>query len=128
MIANWERKTKKPFSRALRSRVVKAVQLADIPTSSSWLSKFRLGEWIVELLCLIPLQLAITRSNRFVPLKDGVYSTEMQQELLGADFGTIVHTLSLGWYENLLGRYYRGRPVKVVSSMGQQSVGKSYMM
>lgn len=68
-------------------------------------SLYSSGEWVVELLCLIPLHLAVTRQNRFIPLKDGIWSPEYERELLGADAGQIVDSLSLGWYESLFQSY-----------------------
>ncbi|CAG8621583.1 6230_t:CDS:10, partial [Funneliformis caledonium] len=57
------------------------------------------GEWIIQLSCLIPIQIAIARNNLFQPLKDGLSSNDMEH-----DDGS----------------------VKVVSSMGEQSCGKSF--
>ena len=68
-------------------------------------SLYSAGEWVVELLCLIPLHLAVTHKNRFIPLKDGIWSPEYERELLGADVGQIVDALSLGWYESLFQSY-----------------------
>jgi hypothetical protein len=84
-------------------------------------SRFRTGEWLVELLCLIPIHIAVTRENRFVPLKDGISSAALEKSLLGAEVTQIVDHLSFGWYESLFQSYMSNRPVKVVSSMGEQS-------
>ncbi|KAG8749810.1 hypothetical protein FRC11_011015, partial [Ceratobasidium sp. 423] len=72
--------------------------------------------------------LAVTRENRFIPLKDGVWDPEYERSLLGADIPAIVGTLSLGWYEPLLQSYMATKPVRVVSSTGEQGVGKSYFL
>ncbi|KAF8589358.1 hypothetical protein K439DRAFT_1645139 [Ramaria rubella] len=61
-------------------------------------------------------------------LIDGVWSPELEHLLLGVDLSQIVKSLTFGWYESLLQSYYIGRKVKVVSSMGQQSMGKSCMI
>ncbi|KAG1815337.1 hypothetical protein EV424DRAFT_1628266, partial [Suillus variegatus] len=53
--------------------------------------------------------------------KDGVYPTELEKSLLGADVNRIVNHLSFGWYESLFQSYMAKKPVKVVSSMGEQS-------
>ncbi|KAG1764546.1 hypothetical protein EDD22DRAFT_951631 [Suillus occidentalis] len=98
-------------------------------TGAEWnVSKFCAGEWLAEFLCLIPIQIAVTKENRFVPLKDGVYSTELEKSLLGADVNRIVDYVSFGWYESLFQSYMAKKPVKVVSSMGEQSVGKSFSL
>jgi len=68
-------------------------------------SRFYLGEWIVDILCLIPIQLAITRENRFIPLKDGVISADYERSLLGADVSTVADSISFGWYESILQSY-----------------------
>ncbi|KAG9082469.1 hypothetical protein FRC06_004977, partial [Ceratobasidium sp. 370] len=72
--------------------------------------------------------LAITRDNRFIPLKDGVWDPVHERSLLGADVPTVIEKLSLGWYESLFQSYMATKPVRVVSSMGEQSVGKSYCL
>ncbi|KAF8119658.1 hypothetical protein EV363DRAFT_1495120 [Boletus edulis] len=65
------------------------------------------------------------KNNRFVPLKDGAYSPDLERSLLGADVNRIVDSLSFGWYESLFQSYMASR---VVSSMGEQSVGKSFAL
>ena len=116
-------------------------------------SRFRAGEWLADLLCLIPIHIAITQENRFVPLKDGVVSAQLEKSLLGAEVNKIVDSISLGWYESIFqillgiksGRvYFPNCPGEcpsqyityanpspgegVVSSMGEQSVGKSFTL
>ncbi|KAF8289765.1 hypothetical protein DL93DRAFT_2069130 [Clavulina sp. PMI_390] len=86
------------------------------------------GRWLVEFICLIPLHLAIASGNQFVPLKDGVRSAEFEQSLLGSDVLQIAESITLGWYESILSTYLANKPVKVVSSLGEQSVGKSYAL
>ncbi|KAF9531678.1 hypothetical protein CPB83DRAFT_848544 [Crepidotus variabilis] len=130
---NFEQKIRKPTGQELNSIEVESSEFAtfavDFPTQVEKLtSRFYLGEWIVDLLCLIPIHLAITRENRFIPLKDGVISTEYERSLLGADVSTVVDSISFGWYESILQSYMASKPVKVVSSMGEQSVGKSYSL
>ncbi|KAI0723140.1 hypothetical protein C8Q76DRAFT_671490 [Earliella scabrosa] len=129
LIDDFERTTRKPVGDELSG--IKVVSLdpdtivGDYPFVPS---TFRAGEWLVELLCLIPIHIAVTRDNRFVPLKDGVWSAELERSLLGADVAKIVDSISFGWYESLLQSYMAKKPVKVVSSMGEQSVGKSFAL
>ncbi|CAE6410609.1 unnamed protein product, partial [Rhizoctonia solani] len=147
MISTFETTTRKPMGGTLTSIEVKATNEVGRAIVSG-VSEFKLGSFIVELLCLIPLHLAVTRENRFIPLKDGVWDPEYERSLLGADVPAIVDALSLGWYESLLKSYMatkviipsavlspprdlhfmRNQPVRVVSSMGEQSVGKSYCL
>ncbi|KAH9029436.1 hypothetical protein EDB85DRAFT_2251894, partial [Lactarius pseudohatsudake] len=98
-------------------------------SSPEWpVSRFRAGEWLADLLCLIPIHIAVTHENRFVPLKDGVLSAQLETSLLGAEVNKIVDSLSIGWYESIFQSYWASKPVKVVSSMGEQSVGKSFTL
>ncbi|KAL4067468.1 hypothetical protein V8B97DRAFT_2061708 [Scleroderma yunnanense] len=133
MIRNFERTSKKPTSNVLKSIKVSAnrfsVFVQDLCGARQWnASQYRAGEWIVDLLCLIPIHIAVTRDNRFIPLKDGMDSPELEKSLLGADVNRIVDSISFGWYESLFQSYMSTKPVKVVSSMGEQSVGKSYAL
>ncbi|KAG1908709.1 uncharacterized protein F5891DRAFT_908135, partial [Suillus fuscotomentosus] len=133
LIYNFERTSKKPTGTILKSMTISATTFSDFSNSllraADWsMSKFRAGEWLVDILCLIPIHIAVTRENRFIPLKDGVYSTELEKSLLGADVNRIVNHLSFGWYESLFQSYMAKKPVKVVSSMGEQLVGKSFSL
>ncbi|KAJ7252459.1 hypothetical protein C8J57DRAFT_1519796 [Mycena rebaudengoi] len=133
LICSFEQQTRKPTGNDLAKIKVSALKI-DVATSllstnNRWhVSEFRAGEWIVDLLCLIPIQIAITQENRFVPLKDGVISAALEHSLLGAEVGQIVDALSIGWYESVFQSYMVSKPVKVVSSMGEQSVGKSFCL
>ncbi|KAG1719880.1 hypothetical protein EDB19DRAFT_2044892 [Suillus lakei] len=106
LISNFERTSKKPTGNLLKSMLVSATTFSAFSDSllggAEWsLSKFR---------------------------ADGVYSTELEKSLLGADVNRIVDYVSFGWYESLFQSYMAKKPVKVVSSMGEQSVGKSFSL
>ncbi|EIW81353.1 hypothetical protein CONPUDRAFT_55755 [Coniophora puteana RWD-64-598 SS2] len=134
LIQTFERTARKITGNELRCITINAMTFNDFYASldasstSHSISHFRAGEWLVELLCLIPIHLAITKDNRFIPLKDGVFSPELEKSLLGAEVGRIVDSLSFGWYESIFQSYMASKPVKVVSSMGEQSVGKSFAL
>ncbi|EJF62764.1 hypothetical protein DICSQDRAFT_57253 [Dichomitus squalens LYAD-421 SS1] len=130
LIEEFERMTHKPTGGELKNIQILALSHDTFFLDSSLVhaSTFRAGEWLVELLCLIPIHIAITRDNRFVPLKDGVWSPDVERSLLGADVAKIVDSISFGWYESLFQSYMAKKPVKVVSSMGEQSVGKSFAL
>ncbi|KAJ7087696.1 hypothetical protein C8R43DRAFT_1244821 [Mycena crocata] len=133
LICSFEQLTRKPTGHELKNISVHAVNLDAVITLFSadrkWkVSEFRAGEWVVDLLCLIPIQIAVTQDNRFIPLKDGVISPALEQRLLGAEVGQIVDSISLGWYESVFQSYMALKPIKVVSSMGEQSVGKSFCL
>ncbi|KAF9525383.1 hypothetical protein CPB83DRAFT_772200, partial [Crepidotus variabilis] len=132
MVKTFQQKTCKPTGQEL-AIIVDSLDFGALATDfvsqlDSIGSRFNVGGWIVDILCLIPIHLAVTRENRFVPLKDGVISAEYERSLLGADVSTVVDSISFGWYESILQSYMSTKPVKVVSSMGEQSVGKSYSL
>ncbi len=110
MVQSFELRTRKPTNDVLRHIQVRAVPLSDITSSvtreDTWpVSQFPLGAWLVNLFCLIPIHIAITRENRFLPLKDGVVSVEWERSLLGAEVGKIIDSVSLGWYESIFQSY-----------------------
>ena len=119
MIYNFERTTKKPTGDVLKSIKVSAASFAvftrELCGAKQWnVSQYRAGEWVVDFLCLIPIHIAVTKENRFVPLKDGVYSPELERSLLGAEVNRIVDSISFGWYESLFQSYMA---TKVIRSM-----------
>lgn len=132
MIHTFERATKKPTGDVLKSIQVSAaafsVFTAELCGSGArqnsthgraWnVSTFRAGEWLVDFLCLIPIHLALAKENRFVPLKDGVYSPELERSLLGADVNRIVDSLSFGWYESLFQSYMASKVCIVTHHCG----------
>ncbi|KAH8114613.1 hypothetical protein DFH11DRAFT_1764484 [Phellopilus nigrolimitatus] len=134
MIQKFEKSTKKPTS-SLLSRIsvsakVSLPAVAGLQTQDGWphVSSYKAGEWMVDIFCLIPIHIAIARDNRFIPLKDGVWTRDVEKALLGADVGRVADSLSFGWYESIFQSYMSTKPVKVVSSMGEQSVGKSFTL
>lgn len=110
MITAFEQRTRKPIGSELHSIVIESLSLNAVMTAfgekmDELISSFYAGGWIVDILCLIPIHLAITRENRFIPLKDGVISSEYEKSLLGADVSTVVDSISFGWYESILQSY-----------------------
>ena len=79
-------------------------------------SHFKAGEWLVDMLCLIPIHLAVARDNRFVPFKDGVWSLELERSLLGATIEQVIDSLSFGWYESIF-QSYMSKKVHMATSM-----------
>ncbi|KAI9511015.1 hypothetical protein F5148DRAFT_1281300 [Russula earlei] len=132
LIQEFVRTIRKPTGDELRGIKVSATDFKSFRETLSTLnrnvSQYRLGEWLVDLLCLIPIHIAVCRENRFIPLANGVISSDLERSLLGADVNQIVDKLSFGWYESIFQSYMAKMPVKVVSSMGQQSVGKSFSL
>ena len=110
LIHTFEKTTRKPTGDELRSIQVCAAQFGPfwdtvIPELDWKVSRYRVGEWLVDLLCLIPIHIAVCRENRFVPLANGVLSAELERSLLGAEINQIVDRLSFGWYESIFQSY-----------------------
>ncbi|CUA71759.1 Cadherin-23 [Rhizoctonia solani] len=127
MISTVKKTTHKPIDRELTSTLVSTTKATNAEFLES-LSEFKLGSFIVELICLIPIQIAVMRDNKFMPLKDGVWDPEYESGLVGLTIDEASESLSFGWYESLLRSYMAKKGVRVVSSMGEQSVGKSYCL
>jgi hypothetical protein len=89
LIREFETKTRKPTKGLLKQIRVSASQDWDLTSSCLEISELQAGEWLVGMFCLIPIQLAITKNNRFIPLKDGVSSPEFEKSLLGANVAQI---------------------------------------
>lgn len=106
LATSFEKRTRKPVNAELSG-----VKVSGIPYSSFMkgaeieTSKFKAGEWLVDILCLIPIHIAVARDNRFVPLKDGVWSGEFERALLGATVEQVTDKLSFGWYESIFSSY-----------------------
>jgi hypothetical protein len=110
LIQTFERTARKPTGDELRRIRVSAIDFTsfrnDAIADSDWdVSRYRVGEWLVDLLCLIPIHIAVCRENRFVPLADGVLSSDLERSLLGAEVSKIVDKLSFGWYESIFQSY-----------------------
>jgi len=112
MIDQFQHRTRKPTGTELQAMSVRSTTSADALSDlrnttflNDRISNFLAGEWLVHLLCLIPIHIAVTKDNRFVPLKDGVVSNEFERSLLGAEVSTVVDSISLGWYESILQSY-----------------------
>jgi hypothetical protein len=110
LIETFERTTRKPTGDELRRIKVSAEQFGvfrqKVIVDSDWdVSRYRVGEWLVDVFCLIPIHIAVCRENRFVPLADGVLSSDLARNLLGAEVNKIVDKLSFGWYESIFQSY-----------------------
>lgn len=110
LIQTFERTTRKPTGDELSSVEVSVAQFGPfwnkVLSASNWnVSRYRAGEWLVDLLCLIPIHIAVCRENRFVPLANGVLSVELERSLLGAEVSEIVDKLSFSWYESIFQSY-----------------------
>lgn len=89
MVREFEHKTRKPTKQILSKIQIAALPYWDPTGADAQASELQMGDWLVGLFCLIPIHLAITGSNRFIPLKNGVISPEFEQSLLGANVAQI---------------------------------------
>ena len=110
LIQTFERTTRKPTGDELRRINVSAEQPGafrdNVILDPDWnVSRYRVGEWLVDVFCLIPIHIAVCRENRFVPLANGVLSSDLERTLLGAEVNKIVDKLSFGWYESIFQSY-----------------------
>jgi hypothetical protein len=110
LIRTFERTARKPTGDELRLIKVSAKEFStfqdEVIKNSDWdVSRYLVGEWLVDLLCLIPIHIAVCRENRFVPLADGMLSSDLERSLLGAKVTEIVDKLSFGWYESIFQSY-----------------------
>ncbi|KAG8900444.1 hypothetical protein FRB99_006040 [Tulasnella sp. 403] len=128
MIRNFEQRSKKPTAKRLDKIVIEAAQFEDLEWGFPVSSAYKAGEWLAELLCLIPIHIALARDDRFVPLKDGILDPALERQLLGTEVVGIIDAITIGWYESIFSSYMATKPVKVVSCMGEQNVGKSYSL
>jgi hypothetical protein len=118
LIDTFENTTRKPTGNELSDIHVSGITFdlltPELAAEKEWsVSCFRAGEWLVNFFCLIPIHIAITKENRFVPLTDGVSSSELEKDLLGAEVGRIVDSLSFGWYESLFKSYMATKVVLI---------------
>jgi hypothetical protein len=128
MIRSFTKTSRKPTSDVLEGTGVSSCNFilftSGFLANSEWpVSRFRAGEWLADLLCLIPIHIAITHENRFVPLKDGVLSNELERSLLGAEVNRIVDSLSVGWYESIFQSYWASKVNRLCISRTYSCVG-----
>lgn len=83
----------------------------------------QLSQWADRVMCLEPVQIARAQGNSLHPMKDGL---RLPPDAAYTDAVSLSRLLSFGPYDGLLASWHG--PVKVVSSMGKQSSGKSYLM
>ena len=96
LIHDFKQKTRKP-ARQLEDISVAAQPSFDPASPNLPISQFKSGDWLVGLFCLIPIHIAVTAQNCFIPLCDGVISQEFEQSLVGADVARIAEAYVL-WF------------------------------
>ena len=110
LIDTFQRTTRKPTGDELRRIKVSATDFESfrdkVFLNPEWdVSRYRVGEWLVDLLCLIPIHIAVCRENRIIPLANGILSAELERSPLGASVNKTVDDLSFGWYESIFQLY-----------------------
>jgi hypothetical protein len=125
VISAFEQTSRKPTDEELTGIKISARPFSSFTqeylSRSDWpVSRFRTGEWLADLLCLIPINIAITRENRFVPLKDGVVSPPLEKSILGVGENRIVDTLTLGWYESIFQSYCVSKVRRLICVIGNE--------
>ena len=128
LIGMFESTTRKPVGSALSGiSIVATTYDAFMKRRERGGSSFKTGEWLVHTLCLIPIHLAVARNNRFIPLKDGVWSPEQERHLLGATVDQVIDNLSFGWYESIFQSYMalKVRPRIAVTEKPRNSLSVS---
>ena len=93
-----------------------------IPEQKETGEEMNLGRFILQLISFTPVQIARCQRKSFVVLRDGEpVSTKNVRDVF-----EMKNKISLGLYETIL-RNWTGS-VKVISSMGKQTTGKSYLL
>ncbi len=94
-----------------------------IAKASTSCSNTPMGLWMQRLVCLVPIQIARAENNGLKPLVDGL---QILPHLNYADALSLAELIRFGFYESVLESWVGD--IKVVSSMGKQSSGKSYLL
>ncbi|CAB4480250.1 unnamed protein product [Rhizophagus irregularis] len=86
------------------------------------ITNYQLGEWIIQLSCLIPIQIAVAKNNQFQPLCDGL-SAEDNVKFIDEyhPVDSIARNISFGWYEGIF-KHFGDRQVKVVSMVTKKYI------
>ncbi|KAH9299088.1 hypothetical protein KI387_030770, partial [Taxus chinensis] len=83
----------------------------------------KMGMWVRKLVCLVPIQIACAENNAMVALKDGL---QIPHYISYVDSISLANSIRFGFYDAVLSSW-KGK-IKVISSMGKQSSGKSYLL
>lgn len=103
--------------------VAAAPEAAKAAQCSGQQPSVQLSHWAQTVMALVPVQIARAQGNSLHPMKDGLH---LPPDAMYTDAVSLSRLLSFGPYDSLLTSWHG--PVKVVSSMGKQSSGKSYLM
>ncbi|RIB16915.1 hypothetical protein C2G38_2188736 [Gigaspora rosea] len=124
LFKKFRKETKKPMGH-LKKFIANCSTFENFDSLANEYTEYNLGDWIIQLFCLIPIQIAVAHDNEFIPIRDGFFE-EAEQSASDDGFGLIGNlskSISFGWYESIF-EYYANLKVKVISSMGEQSCVK----
>ncbi|XP_075243180.1 uncharacterized protein LOC142337658 [Convolutriloba macropyga] len=96
--------------------------LTEMPSVNATGILIKLGDFLRQLITFVPIQIARCRANVFHILEKG-YSLSLDSVSTAFD---LTDKINLGFYESIFNAW-KG-DVKVISSMGKQSSGKSYTL
>lgn len=82
-----------------------------------------MGTWLQKVVCLVPIQIARAENNALTPLVDGL---QIPFNRIYVDAVALADIVRFGFYESILDGWVGD--IKVISSMGKQSSGKSYLL
>ncbi|XP_057849503.2 uncharacterized protein LOC131060344 [Cryptomeria japonica] len=85
-------------------------------------TKVKMGTWIRKLVCLVPIQVARVENNAMLVLKDGLQLPDVSY----VESVSLSNSICFGFYDTVLSSWKD--KVKVISSIGKQSSGKSYLL
>ncbi|KAH9289246.1 hypothetical protein KI387_033363, partial [Taxus chinensis] len=105
----------------LKKCEIKSTCLDSVPAGDE--TKMKMGKWVRKLICLVPLQIARAENNGMVALKDGL---QIPHDINYVDSLSLANSVRFGFYDTVLNSW-KGK-IKVISSMGKQSSGKSYLL
>ncbi|KAH9289242.1 hypothetical protein KI387_033359, partial [Taxus chinensis] len=100
-----------------------AACLDSAPAGDEIKIKIKMGMWFRKLICLVPLQIVRAEINGMVALKDGL---QIPHDINYVDSVSLANSVRFGFYDTVLNSW-KGK-IKVISSMGKQSSGKSYLL
>ena len=112
--------TKKPMDFLLIHSAEPNSSVATIPDLK--VTSVKLGNFLKQLITFVPIQIARCQSNSFYVLKDG---QPISLESVQVAFD-MVEKINLGFYESIISDW--SKDIKVISSMGKQTTGKSYTL
>ena len=117
-----------PMHKALRLTVVStstgSEPMCDVdmqPAAPAPASTWKQLLW--NLICMVPLQIARGENNNFVALSNGMHMRSQADQL---DIFSIADAVGFGMYDSILSGWTGD--VRVISTMGMQSTGKSFWL